>query len=168
MAQVYISHVEEDRELAFQLAAILESAGMSAWLYERDSVPGPSYLLQTGKAIEEAQAFALILSKHSLGSHQVGREVVRAHESNKPFVPLLFGIEHADFQRRQPEWREAVGAATALDVPQEGLGSVRERIIAGFMALGLTPANARSPDSPGAIPPRSSSLPAPAVQSRCR
>jgi TolB-like protein len=145
MATIFISHVEEDRETAFALATILDSAGYTTWLYERDSVPGPSYLLQTGNAIEHSEAFVVILSTHSLGSHQVGREVVRAHESNKPFVPLLLGIDHAEYQRRQPEWREAIGAATALVVPKEGLASIRDRVIAGFTAiLGAS----RSPASP--------------------
>ena len=56
MNHVFISHVKEDADVAFELALALEEAGYSTWCYELDSIPGPSYLLQTGKAIEQANS----------------------------------------------------------------------------------------------------------------
>ena len=29
---------------------------------------------------------------------------MRGHEEGKPFVPVLFDVSHAEFQKRQPEW----------------------------------------------------------------
>jgi hypothetical protein len=68
---VFISHVEEDAEIAEQIAHALEAAGYTTWYYERNSVPGPSYLVQTGRAIEQSEAFVLKISTHSLGSHNI-------------------------------------------------------------------------------------------------
>ncbi len=60
-AAVFISHAEEDYRTAEQIAAGLETAGVSTWLFERDSLPGPSYIIQTAVAIKSSQA-VLVLS----------------------------------------------------------------------------------------------------------
>ncbi len=139
MSHIFISHTEKDAEIAWEIALGLEKAGYTTWCYEIDSIPGPSYLIQTGEAIDHAQSVVLIISPHSLGSRQVTNEVVRAHESGKYFIPLLRDITHIEFQTRQPEWREAVGSATSIRIPPEGVAGILERIIAGLRALGIKP-----------------------------
>jgi serine/threonine-protein kinase len=136
MSHIFLSYVEEDGELVQQLARDLEAAGFATWYYQRDSIPGPDYLLQTGEAIEQASAVVLVISAATLNSpHQVTKEVVRAHESGRPFVPILRGIAHAELQARQPSWRQALGAATSVVVPVEGIGTILPRIIAGLKHL---------------------------------
>jgi hypothetical protein len=54
MIDVFISHVEEDYPVAEEIARGLEAEGYTVWYYERDSLPGPSYLDQVLEAIEEA------------------------------------------------------------------------------------------------------------------
>lgn len=144
---VFLSHVEEDKAVALQLADGLEAAGYSTWCYERDTIPGPSYLLQTSRAIEQSRAVLVLISPDSLGSHQVTSEVVRAHEEVKPFIPLLIGISREEFGARQPEWREAVGSAATLDLPDGRVGAVIPRIVDGLTALGVSP-------HPGGPPPK--------------
>jgi TIR domain len=56
------------------------------WYYERDSVPGLSYLIQVCEAIEQCQVLILVVSRDSMGSHQVDAEIVRAHETTKYWV----------------------------------------------------------------------------------
>jgi len=136
---VFISHVEEDYDVASQIANGLEAAGYTTWYYERDSLPGPSYLLQTGQAIDESKSFVLIISPQSLGSQQVTGEVVQAHESGKPFIPVLSNITHVEFQRRQPEWRRAMGASTSINIPKEGVSAIIHRIVGGLKELGIQP-----------------------------
>lgn len=166
MAHVFISHVEEDQGLAVEIAAGLEAAGYAAWYYERDSLPGKSYLLQTGDAVEAASAVILIISPKSVLSNQVTKEVVRAHESGKPFIPVLHGISHAEFQKRQPEWREAVGSASSVSVPPDGARAILPRLLGGLRAVGggdaPAPAEAAPPERPlQASPPgRSWAVPA--------
>ncbi len=116
MSEIFISHVEEDAEVALEIALGLEEAGYTTWCYEVDNIPGPSYLIQTGQAVEQAKALVLIISPHSLSSHQVTKEVIRAHEGGKVFIPVLRDITHIEFQNRQPEWREALGAATSMRI----------------------------------------------------
>ncbi len=119
MSDVFIAHVEEDSDVALDITLGLEEAGYATWCYEVDSIPGLSYLIQTGKAVEAARAVVVVISPHSVGSRQVTKEVVRAHESGKEFIPVLCGITHIEFQNRQPEWREAIGAATSISIPLE-------------------------------------------------
>jgi hypothetical protein len=135
-SHIFISHVVEDAGIAAEIANGLEKAGYKAWYYERDSVGGLSYLLQTMQAIERSQAVILLISPNSLSSNQVTKEVVRTHEAGKPFIPLLYGISHVEFQQRQPEWREAIGSATSISIPKEGVSKVLPRIIDGLARLG--------------------------------
>src|SRR5215471_152887 len=103
MADIFISYVEEDSTLALEIARGLESQDISTWYYERDSIPGRSYLLQSGIEIDACRAVLLLISSHSIRSYQVRQEVIRAYESNKPFIPLLVDMSHGEFQQRQPE-----------------------------------------------------------------
>ena len=138
-ADIFVSYVEEDSAVALEIVEGLEADGYSTWCYELNSVPGVSYLLQTSRAIEQARAVVVLISPHSLGSHQVTKEVVRAHETEKPFIPVLISISHVEFGNRQPEWREAIGSATTISVPQGGVGLILPRILSGLRALGIEP-----------------------------
>jgi TIR domain len=149
MSDIFISHVEEDFAVVTELANGLEAAGYSTWFYERDSAGGASYLVQTRDAIVSAQAMALIISGDSLASHQVTKEVVRAHEAHRPIIPLLLGVTVSEYKRRQPEWEEAIGAATSLPIPSAGLGPILPRILLGLEKLEIKPNG----------PPRQSSAP---------
>jgi hypothetical protein len=135
MTDVFISHVEEDVAIALGLAQCFERGGFTTWYYERDGVPGVSYLLQTGRAIGESRAFLLLISLNSLSSHQITKEVVRAHEAGKPFLPVLVDISHPEFQVRQPEWREAIGAAASVQLGNADLQSVCKSLIRGLTEL---------------------------------
>jgi hypothetical protein len=137
MSHVFISHVEEDRPLAQHIAEYLEAQRYRAWYYERDSVPGVSYLIQTGEAIQRAVAVLLIVSPDAIGSYQITKEIVRAHENGKPFIPVLRDISHAEMQTREPEWREALGAAASVRIPPTGLDGILPRIVAGLQFLGV-------------------------------
>jgi len=145
MPHVFLSHAEEDGDTALSLAADLEAAGFSTWYYERDAVPGVSYLVQVGDAIDSAQAVVLLISTTSLGSHQVTTEVVRAHEESKPILPVLVDVSHVEFQNRQPEWRSAVGAATSISVAPRGVTAVAQALVAGLVRLGVQRGTPASP-----------------------
>jgi hypothetical protein len=139
MSYIFIAHVEEDAEVALKIALALEEAGYATWCYEVDSVPGPSYIVRTGESVAQSQAVVVIISPHSLGSSQVTKEVVRAHESAKYFIPILRDITHTEFQQRQPEWREAIGSATSIRISQDGVEAAIPLIIEGVRLLGIMP-----------------------------
>jgi hypothetical protein len=135
-ASVFVSHAEEQSDMALQLAGELDRAGCSAWVYERDALPGVPYLVQTGQAIEQCEAFALLVSRASLRSRQLTVEIVRAHEAGKPMLPLLVDVTHRELQQQQPEWRQALGAATSVSVPPGGIGALMPRILTALSQLG--------------------------------
>jgi hypothetical protein len=51
----------------------------------------------------------------------------------------LLDITHAEFQRRQPEWREAIGSATSIGIPKEGVSAILPLVIEGITSLGVQP-----------------------------
>jgi len=165
MRDIFISYVEENSDLATTIAAGLEKEGFSSWYYERDSIPGPSYLLQTAREIEAAKAVVVIISPHSLSSHQVTKEVIRGHESGKPFIPVLSEITHVEFGTRQPEWREAIGSATSISVPSAGVAAIVPRILQGVRGLGIQPTGTEGLEAPQITPPLASLTPPPAPRS---
>jgi hypothetical protein len=132
---VFISHVEEDQALALEIARGLEAVGFSTWYYERDSEPGMSYLLQVHAAIEQCGAVVVLISPDSVRSYQMTKEVVRAHETGKAFIPVRYNIAHAEFQRRQPEWNIAIGAAASIPIPPDGVAAIIPRIARGLQQL---------------------------------
>lgn len=144
MHDVFLSYAADDTEVMSALVDGLETAGFSTWCYERDGVPGPSYLVQTGGAISECQAFLLLISNQSLGSHQITRELVRAHEEAKPILPVLVDVSHLEFQKRQPEWREALGAATSVSLRNRSIEEVVRLLVGGLEALGIEPRRDRA------------------------
>jgi len=148
MSHIFISHVEEDFTTVAELAEGLENEGFLTWYYERDSAAGTSYLVQTRDAIVSAQAMVLIISPGSLSSHQISKEVVRAHEARRPIIPLLLGISDAEYKHRQPEWEEAVGAATSLTIPTEGVGRILPRVFRGLDQLKIERGSQKLPPKP--------------------
>lgn len=152
---IFISYVEEDGELAARIADALEGEGYVTWYYQRDSLPGTDYLKVTGEAIESCQAVVLLISPQALDkANQVTKEVVRGHECGKQFVPILRGVSHAEFQKRQPGWRQALGAASSIAVPAEGVPAILPRLVGGLRHLGIAP-------GPAAAKPRPVSTPQP-------
>ena len=171
MGAVFISHVEEDAALAHELAAALEGAGYAAWYYERDSLPGPSYLEQVVAAVARAQAVVLLISPATLPSFQVERELILAYEAGTPVVPLLWELTHAEMRAGRPAWAMMLGGATSIAIPaQGGVAAILPQMGAGLRHLGVAPSRTPEPADPGpaleTTPARSQSryrLPAPAT-----
>jgi predicted ATPase/Tfp pilus assembly protein PilF len=168
MGRIFFSYIKEDGHLVRELAAGLEAAGYTTWYYERDSVPGPSYLDQILQAMGQVAAVVLVLSPGALESFQVDREVIVAYESRHPFIPLLVGgLTYEEFRSRRPAWAMCLGASTAVALPPEGVAGLLPPegvagllppLVAGLQRLGLVPepaaAGASAPVSAVAPPPR--------------
>jgi class 3 adenylate cyclase/tetratricopeptide (TPR) repeat protein len=137
MHHIFISHAEKDAALAQELAKGLEAAGYSTWYFERDVLPGASYLSQVADAIEQSQAVVLLVSSNALGSDQVSKEVVGAFEHRKPFFPVLVDLTPPQLKERQPEWRHALGGTTMVCISTEGHQNCIARIIDGLKAMGI-------------------------------
>jgi hypothetical protein len=137
MADIFISHVEEDAQEALEIALGLEEAGYSTWAYEVDTIPGRSFLLQTREEIDKAKVVLFIISSESLNSRQIESEIVHAHDTGKEFVPLLKNIGFSKFQHRRPDYAQVIGARTSVSIPSDGISSLLPRIIEGLKAMGI-------------------------------
>jgi hypothetical protein len=138
---IFISHAENDAMVALEIANGLENAGYKTWYFERDSLPGVSYLIQTCSAIESSQAVVVIISQASMKSKQMTVEIVRAHEAGKPFIPVLRGVNQKELKIQQSEWAEALGATSSVLIPIDGTLSVMPKIIGGLKQLGVNLSN---------------------------
>jgi len=145
MHDVFVSHVEEDAVLAIEIVLGLETTGYETWCYEYNTVPGISYLIQTGHAIENCRVLVVLISPEAIGSRQMTKEIVRAHECNRHFLPVLRNVSHVEFQTREPEWREALGAAASIRLTEKGVAAALPRIIEGLKGLGVHPTGPHDP-----------------------
>jgi class 3 adenylate cyclase/tetratricopeptide (TPR) repeat protein/predicted transcriptional regulator len=139
MGHIFISHAERDAALVRELANSLEAAGFPTWYFERDVVPGTSYLVQIAQAIEQCLAVVLVVSSCTLDSDQVAKEVVGASESHKPFFPVLVDLSSSQLKKRQPGWHHALGGTATLCFSAIGHQGCTDRIIEGLKAMGIKP-----------------------------
>ncbi len=139
MAQVLISYVEEDCDLASGLARGLEESGLTAWYYQRDGLADQSYPGQIAAAIESCAAMVVVISGAAIRSRQMESEIVRGHELQKSMLPVLWQISHADVQNLKPGWQEAVVAASSTRIPPEGVQSILARVLGELARLGVIP-----------------------------
>jgi len=135
--KVFISYVQEDGAVAYEIAAGLEAQGYSSWYYERDCPAGADYFEETHKAISDCEAMVIVISPRSLPSDQITREIVRAVESSKATFPLLLEVTHDDYARRRPGWHQAMAAANATRIPPERVATVVPSLVAGLGAKGI-------------------------------
>lgn len=143
MSDIFISYVEEDSGIAAAIAGGLEQAGYSCWYYTRDSLPVVPYLQQVPQAIDKARAMVLLISGNSVKSFQVTKEVVKAYEEDKVFVPVLVDFPWEDIEKVQPQWKQALGAATGIKTSPDTAPAIVPRLIAGLKAMGLEPQSQR-------------------------
>jgi hypothetical protein len=148
MSDVFISHVEEDADVALEIARGLNAAGFSTWCYETDSYPGPDYTDQMFQAIEESQAVVVVISADALSSAQVEDEVKWAREQGKRRIPVLKGIKWAEFRSRRPTWARALGTGVAIEVPSAGVSAILPRVTQGLKVLAIEPSPVRTVQPP--------------------
>jgi TIR domain len=160
--KIFVSYVEEDGDVAHEIAQHLEAHGYSSWYYERDCPAGADYFEETFKAISECEAMAIIISPRSLPSDQITREIVRAVEANKATLPLLLDLTHDEYAHRRPGWKQAMAAANATRLRAKEIPGIIPALVAGLHAKGIKPhPGAQVPPAPTS--PQSGVMAAPAV-----
>ena len=83
MADVFISyHTDSGLATVREIAAALETAGVSCWYANRD-VRGGDFAEQIAVAIDECKVFLLLLNAQSNASKDVQNEVKLAYDRNK-------------------------------------------------------------------------------------
>lgn len=86
---VFVSHAEEDHELAEAIVTTLERDKLRCWIAPRDIPAGVrSWAGPIVEAIARSRVFVVILSAPSNASIEVLREVTLANEEKVPFMPV--------------------------------------------------------------------------------
>lgn len=140
--KVFLSYASADSEIALHLSSRAESNNLQAWYYERDSVPGPSYLRQIVDAIDNATAVVVIISQNSLNSTQVASEVVRSFEARKRIIALLVDVQRESL-REFPELDQSLSLATLISADRSDLASAAERAIGSVLDIDASGSSSR-------------------------
>jgi adenylate cyclase len=91
MPDIFISYSRKDSEQAIELAEKLRASGMAVWLDQYGIEAASNWSGEIVEAIWSCKAFVLLLSKSSLNSDNVVKELSIASEKKKPIIPLEFG-----------------------------------------------------------------------------
>jgi tetratricopeptide (TPR) repeat protein len=91
MADIFVSYSRQDAGQAQHLTELLTSAGLSVWIDHTGIDAAKSWSAEIVHAIDNCQAFVLMLSPHSVQSHNVIKEVSLASEKRKKILPIDLG-----------------------------------------------------------------------------
>src|SRR5437016_10379863 len=106
MNKLFISHSSQDDAFVRDLRAVFELHGVDAWIDSRELRPGGLLEPDIAKAIEEAEAFAFVVSPAAHESRWVFKELRHALDVQKRrgreifpvFALLLDGTELGSFE----------------------------------------------------------------------
>lgn len=89
MASVFISYSRKDREFADRIVGYLKEKGHKIWMDKDRILGGAKYPQEIAAGIGASDFILLLISKNSIGSKWVEREIYYALSKNKKIVPLL-------------------------------------------------------------------------------
>ncbi len=92
MADVFVSYVREDRDIAEKLASGLIAAGFSVW-WDRHIRGGVEFAKEIERELDAARAVIVLWSGDSLGSRWVRDEAEQAREEDKLIPVRLDGVQ---------------------------------------------------------------------------
>lgn len=81
--KVFLSYASEDREWARKLVPFLEREGLDVWDPSSVLSPGDNWSLETGKALEKAEAMVILVSPAAAASDNLKRELEYALVTKK-------------------------------------------------------------------------------------
>jgi len=146
MAELFISHIDEDQQMALALADALEARGFTAWRYRRDCRGGPDFRDQIPDAIDHCRALIVLLSPGALGSRYVRKEVYWAQQRSKPIVPLLHGLTHAQLDDLGSGLAWELVDTNAIEVPGRDVSAAVSALLEGLRQLEVEPGGPPLPD----------------------
>lgn len=109
--EIFISYARKDQEQAGLVVKLLQEQGYSVWMDEGNIEAAGLWSEQIVHAIRECRVLVLLVSRNSLASDNVHKEVMLASETRKKILPVylepceltdrfryqLAGIQHVEF-----------------------------------------------------------------------
>jgi TIR domain len=86
--EVFVSYSSADKRTADVMVATLERAGLRCWYAPRDITPGVEYGDAILAALRASRVVVVIVSRHSIESQQVLREIERAVHYRLALLPF--------------------------------------------------------------------------------
>jgi len=89
MADIFISYSRKDIAFARLLNTALNTSGLDTWIDWNDIPVGENWWNEIQQAIQKANVFMFIISKHSLESNVCHGEIDYALKNNKRIIPIV-------------------------------------------------------------------------------
>jgi hypothetical protein len=121
--RVFISHSSQDQETADRFRTLLTQKGFEVWDPDRQLLPGSNWLIETGRALENADAVVFLLSPDSSRSalrYEVEYVIGRPKYENR-VIPVRLSREGGKFP-----W--ILSKLSVIDASNESPEKVAERI----------------------------------------
>jgi TolB-like protein len=127
---VFVSYASQDAAVANSIVENLEQHGLKCWIAPRDVKPGAQYADAIVRAINDAKAVVLVMSRSAVGSSHVGKEIERGSSKRKPIIAFRIDaapLNHAlEYFLSESQWIEVpkLGMSAALTKLAEAVGHV--------------------------------------------
>jgi TolB-like protein len=145
----FVSYASADRAMAEALSAYLERRGIRCWMAPRDVPAGALYADAIVRAINDSSALLLLLSRASIGSSHVGKELERASSKRKRIIAVRL-----DEAPLTPAFEYFLSESQWVDVPAE------QREVAFARLVQALSSGAAQPTAAPPAPPAASAAPA--------
>src|ERR1041384_7480725 len=92
--KVFINYAPKDEDLATELVARLEAAGLDAWFKKGEILSGDNWAEKTSEGLKESDAMVVLLTPNSLESEAVQNNISYAlgdKSFSQRVIPVLVG-----------------------------------------------------------------------------
>ncbi len=87
--KVFLSHSSKDKNRIEWIDSNLKNIGIETYLYERDPQPGKLISSKIETAIQNCDAFVVLITQNSIDSRYVGAEIGMAMAKGKLIIALV-------------------------------------------------------------------------------
>ena len=124
MGKIFLSYSRNDIEIADQFVSSINQAGMEVWIDREDIKVGNSWRKEIVEAIDECDAFVLMMSSHSIASTNVHKEIILSQDSGKPIYVVMLEVV-----RLPAEIRYQLAGLQFINFPLLGFEKSTEHLI---------------------------------------
>jgi TolB-like protein len=139
---VFVSYASDDAAVANDIVAALERNGLQCWIAPRDVPPGALYADVIIRAINSTKVLVLVLSRHSVASSHVGKEIERASAKKRPIIAM-----RTDTTPLTPALEYFLSESQWIDVGPGGVGPQATKLAEAVRRLIGSPAGAGRPQA---------------------